>query len=320
MARAGTTTVQVTKHGEVIRSFTSLNGSMFNCSGGQMPWGAWITCEETVNGPDVARDFANSQNWLLTKPHGYIFEVPVSAFPGDGQSDRTPIRSAGRFAHEAVSFDPLEGRLYLTEDDFGFASGFYRYTPPQHPMTAGELRDGGTLEMLRVTGQPNAHLEAQQVQGAVYDVDWVPIQNPDFLFPFTPGQEAPTSNNDAIQYVAKQGWAQGAALFSRLEGQVHDDGVVYFTATQGGGAPEPGTAAGDATGYGNGTGQVWAYHIAEQQLRCVYQSPDAATPRRWTFPTTSPPRRAALSWSARTTSTTTSSAACLPTESCGTSP
>ena len=22
-----------------------------------MPWGAWVTCEETVNGPDVGADF-----------------------------------------------------------------------------------------------------------------------------------------------------------------------------------------------------------------------------------------------------------------------
>jgi secreted PhoX family phosphatase len=277
MARAGTTTIHVTKKGNVIRSFTSLNGTMFNCSGGEMPWGSWITCEETVNGPDVGRDFAGSANWQLTKPHGYVFEVPASRFPGEGQGSRQPIRSAGRFAHEAVSFDVEEGRLYLTEDDFGFASGFYRYTPPQHPMDVGELRDGGELEMLAVTGTPNAHLEAQQVQGVEYDVTWVPIANPDFLFPYTPGVEAPTSNNDAIQYVASQGWALGAAYFSRCEGQVYDNGVVYFTATQGGGAPEPGSSAGDTTGYGNGTGQVWAYHVAEQKLRCVFQSPDVAT-------------------------------------------
>ena len=57
MARGGTTTIQVTPDGEVVRAFTSLNGTMMNCSGGQMPWGAWVTCEETVNGPDVGPDF-----------------------------------------------------------------------------------------------------------------------------------------------------------------------------------------------------------------------------------------------------------------------
>ncbi len=41
-----------------------------------------------------------------------------------------------------------------------------------------QLRDGGVLEMLAVTGQPNAHLEAQQVGDAVYDVEWVRIDEP----------------------------------------------------------------------------------------------------------------------------------------------
>lgn len=52
-AGGGTTTVEVDGRGNVERSFVSLNGTQMNCSGGPMPWGSWITCEETVNGPDV---------------------------------------------------------------------------------------------------------------------------------------------------------------------------------------------------------------------------------------------------------------------------
>ena len=110
-ARGGTTTIEVTPHGEVVRAFTSLNGTMMNCSGGIMPWGSWITCEETVNGPDVAPDFTGASNVPLQKPHGYIFEVPADADPDDGQSNREPITRAGRFAHEAVAFDPEDGIL-----------------------------------------------------------------------------------------------------------------------------------------------------------------------------------------------------------------
>ena len=62
-----------------------------NCSGGRMPWGSWITCEETINGPDVGPDFTGVSNVPLTQPHGYIFEVPAG-----GQSDREPITAAGR--------------------------------------------------------------------------------------------------------------------------------------------------------------------------------------------------------------------------------
>ncbi len=271
MAGGGTTTVQVNRRGGVLGSFTSLNGTMMNCSGGQMPWGAWITCEETVNGPDVEADFTGTSNVPLTKPHGYVFEVPVSHQPGSGQSNREPIRSAGRFAHEAVSFDPRKGHLYLTEDDFGFASGFYRYRPPAHPMKVGELRDGGRLQMLKVKGVDNAHLEAEQQRGATYDVEWVDIAEPDVEYDHTPGEPAPTEQQTALTHVASQGWAQGAAYFSRLEGQVYDRGVVYFTSTQGGGAAMPGTEG--PSGYGNGSGQVWAYDIQRQQLRCVFQSP-----------------------------------------------
>ena len=77
-------------------------------------------------------------------------------------------------------------------------------------------------------------------------------------FPYTPGQQAPTANDDAISYVGNQGRALGAASFSRLEGSVYDDGVVYFCSTQGGGPAE--TSDGPIVdGYGNGSGQIWAY-------------------------------------------------------------
>ena len=270
-AQGGTTTVQVTPTGDVIRAFTSLNGTMMNCSGGEMPWGSWVTCEETVNGPDVGADFTGRPNVPLQKRHGYVFEVPVSHQPGSGQSSRQPITQAGRFAHEAVSFDPKAGHLYLTEDDFGFPSGFYRYLPPVHPMKVGELRDGGTLQMLKVVGVDNAHLEAQQATGATYDVEWVDIAEPDVEYDYTPGQPAPTPNDTAITHVSSQGMAQGAAGFSRLEGQVYDKGVVYFTSTQGGGAAESGPDT--TSGYGNGSGQVWAYDTRRSTLTCVFQSP-----------------------------------------------
>ncbi len=270
-ARGGTTTVQVTASGEVIRAFTSLNGTMMNCSGGQMPWGSWVTCEETVNGPDVAPDFTGASNVPLTKPHGYVFEVPVSHVPGHGQSDRTPITHAGRFAHEAVSFDPHAGHLYLTEDNFGYPSGFYRYQPPRHPMKVGRLLDGGTLQMLKVRGVDNAHLEAEQVSGTTYDVEWVDIPEPDVEYDYTPGQTAPTPNDTAIVHVGSQGRTRGAAGFSRLEGQAYDHGVVYFTSTQGGGPAETGPDT--RSGYGSGSGQVWAYDIKRRKLTCVFQSP-----------------------------------------------
>jgi len=265
----GTTTTEVTPDGNVVQAFTSLNGTMSNCSGGVMPWGSWITCEETVNGPDVGPDFTGVSNTALTKRHGFIFEVPVG-----GQSDRTPITSAGRFAHEAAAFSPDEGIVYLTEDNFAFPSGLYRYIPPTHPMTAGRLLDGGRLQMLKVVGQTEAHLEATQSIGASYPVEWVDIEDPDPTFPFVPGVQAPTTNNDALVFVGDQGRAQGAAGFSRLEGASYTKGEIFFTSTQGGGAAETGNEL--IAGYGNGAGQVWSYDPRRSRLTCRYQSASTA--------------------------------------------
>ncbi len=61
-AGGGTTTIRTTRHGQVLDAWTSLNGTMMNCSGGVMPWGSWVTCEETVNGPDVGPDFTGTPN------------------------------------------------------------------------------------------------------------------------------------------------------------------------------------------------------------------------------------------------------------------
>jgi uncharacterized protein len=273
-ARGGTTTIEVTPKGKVVDAYTSLNGTQMNCSGGPMPWGSWITCEETVNGPDVGPDFTGVSNVPLQQPHGFVFEVPAG-----GQSSREPITAAGRFAHEAVAFDPIDGILYLTEDNFGFPSGFFRYVPESNPIDTGSLDNEGQLQMLAVVGEPNAVLAAAQSEGATYDVEWVDIDDPAPEFPYTPGVTAPTTNDEAIVHVGSQGRAQGAAFFSRLEGSVYEDGVVYFTSTQGGGlAPssDPDDWPFSVTGYGNGTGQVWAYRIQDQVLQCVFQSPGAA--------------------------------------------
>jgi secreted PhoX family phosphatase len=269
MAQGGCTVIDTTLTGEVQEAWTGINGTQMNCSGGPMPWGTWITCEETVNGPDVGADFTNVSNVPLTRPHGFVFEVPTT-----GRSDAEPVTNAGRFAHESVAFDPRGGSLYLSEDNFGFPSGFYRYTPRTSPMDTGRLDNDGRLQMLKVKGVDQAHLEASQKKGTRYHVEWVDIDDPAPSFPYTPGQPAPTSNNAALVYVGNQGRAQGAAHFSRLEGTIYDNGVVYFTSTQGGGPAM--TGPNTVTGYGNGFGQVWGYDTRSETLFLVYESPSRA--------------------------------------------
>ncbi|HEX6254230.1 MAG TPA: alkaline phosphatase PhoX [Euzebyales bacterium] len=261
-AGGGTTTVFVDGRGNVERSFVSLNGTQMNCSGGPMPWGSWVTCEETVNGPDVGNDFTGQDNSLLTQKHGYLFEVPAGE-----RGHREPIRNAGRFAHEAAEYDRRTNAVYETEDNFNFPSGFYRYLPPTDPMKRGRLDDGGRLQMLAVAGQPNLDLSgvtapAPEV-GSSYPVEWVDIDDPD---PDVDG----FTNDEAIVAVGDQGRARGGAIFSRLEGAAMAGPVVYFTSTQGGETP-PGDE--DPSGFGAGRGQIWAYHTTREQLYLLYESP-----------------------------------------------
>ncbi len=257
----GTTTVEVDGFGNVSRNFVSLNGTQMNCSGGPMPWGSWISCEETVNGGDVGSDFTGQSNEGLKK-HGYLFEVPVGS-----DAAAVPIRAAGRFAHESVAWDPGTRALYMSEDDFNFPSGFYRYLPPVDPMLAGRLLDGGVLQMLAVANETNADLagvvEQAPAVGSRFPVRWVTLPDPNPTFRGTP------VNDVAIQAVGLQGFAQGAAKFSRLEGTAADRGRIYFTSTQGG-TPPPGEL--EPSGYGNGRGQIWAYDT-RGFLELLYESP-----------------------------------------------
>jgi len=257
----GTISVLVDRHGKVLDDWVSLNGTQMNCAGGPTPWGSWLTCEETVNGDDVGPDFTGASNDGLQK-HGYVFEVPAN-----GVSDATPIRAAGRFAHEAAAIDPDSGVAYLTEDNFGFASGFYRYTAPSDPRSAGALLDGGVLEMLKVVGSDREDLSDGE-SGNTYDVEWVTIDDPDPTFP------AGTTNLEAIVAVGDQGRAKGAALFSRLEGAEASGGLIYFVSTQGGATVPPDAAP---FGFGDGRGQVWAYDARAATLTCVYESPGSAS-------------------------------------------
>jgi secreted PhoX family phosphatase len=263
VAGGGTTTLEVNRDASQVDSWVSCNGTQMNCAGGATPWGSWLTCEETVNGPDVGNDFTGGNNQLLKRKHGYVFEVPADWDAGEHRTP-VPIRAAGRFAHEAVDFDQATGILYLTEDNFDFPSGFYRYIPPRNPMKVKRLEDGGRLEMLKIKGRSNAVLDKGQTPGVTYDVEWVEIDDPDPTF--APG----TTNNQAIVAVGDQGRAKGAAIFSRLEGIFYDAGKVFLVSTQGGDTPpgEPPPA-----GYGDGYGQLWVYDARRSTLTLLFESP-----------------------------------------------
>lgn len=235
-AGGGTTSLEVrlARDGSatLVRDFVSLGGTIVNCAGGPTPWGSWLTCEESVAGA--------AAGW--GQEHGYIFEVPAGT---EEQVQAVPIKAMGRFIHEAVAVDPSTGVVYETEDRL--TAGFYRFLPKER----GRLQSGGLLQMLAIDGRPNYDTATGQQMGTSLPARWVNIDNPD---PSGPGAADPAA-------VFNQGFARGAARFSRLEGCWWGDRGVFFHATNGGNAQ---------------VGQVWFYRPEGRErgsLTLVFESP-----------------------------------------------
>ena len=211
--KGGATTMVISPDRQLIRQYASLAGTVRNCGGGATPWGSWISCEEDTSTPP------GGLSKTVSRPHGYNFEIPITA---TGPVFPQPLKAMGRFRHEAIAVDPRTGIVYQTEDQ---GDGLlYRFIPN----LSGALNVGGRLEALRIQDHPQANTRRRFAVGQPLAVDWVPIEDAD----------------PADDTVRREGFAKGAAQFTRGEGICYSEGSLYFVCTSGGEEP---------------FGQIWRY-------------------------------------------------------------
>jgi len=107
----GVAAIRFSATGDITDAYRILSGSSRNCSGGNTPWGTWLSGEE-VDG-------------------GQVFECnPYAA------SEGTLRATLGTFSHEAAVVDPVTSFVYLTEDKV--AGRLYRFRPDVY----GDLSSG----------------------------------------------------------------------------------------------------------------------------------------------------------------------------------
>lgn len=105
--------------------FSSVGGTIYNCSGNPSPWGTVFTAEEWAPTPDD-EDWPEASKALTDAGlsgdrmnYGWMVEVnPVTL-------EVKKIKAMGRFDHESIAFMPDQQTMYLTDDIRG--GHFYKF-------------------------------------------------------------------------------------------------------------------------------------------------------------------------------------------------
>ena len=170
----------------------------------------------------------------LQKNHGYNFEV----IPSDNikLNKAIPLKAMGRFRHEAIAINPKTNIAYQTEDrEDGL---IYRFIPEN----SAKYGIKGKLQSLKISIKDTRNWKFNYIEkNKKYNVEWIDLENPD-------------RKEDDLRYDGEQ---KGASVFARPEGMWFDNNSVYFTCTSG--------------GY-NKLGQIWKYHINNNQLELLFES------------------------------------------------
>ena len=163
----GVSSIHFGPTGEILDAYRILEGSNSNCAGGPTPWGTWLSGEESSSGL------------------GRVWECDPT-----GRDQAIARVAIGLWSHEAAAVDPVDEKVYLTEDH---AEGvLYRFTPEAYPDLGA-----GVLEACIVDAGGN--------------VTWGIVSDPS------------ASSIPTRQQVV------GATIFTGAEGIWYFDGSIYFT-------------------------------------------------------------------------------------------
>jgi hypothetical protein len=227
---AGAGAIKFDKTGKVIDAYPILKGTNNNCAGGPTPWNTWLSCEEFESSSTVG---------------GQVWECDPFTPWTNAQSAKA-LPALGKYAHEAISIDPVNRTLYLTEDASG--GRVYRFVCDAEDWPAGAARprmERGRLEVLRIAALPaNADSSDPAYASTV-----------GFGKPPTPviweSAVSPELGQKAVRTAINNGGLKAPGnYFEKAEGTWFFNGIVFFV-----------------TSYNY---RIWAYDTTHQTLEVIY--------------------------------------------------
>jgi uncharacterized protein len=146
----GASAIKFNAAGTIVGAKAVLKNTRTNCSGGETPWGTWLSCEE----------FDDSIRGGSTSSAGKVWECDPNGVVAAKRRD-----ALGAFKHEAAAVDPATSRVYMTED---VPDGrFYRFTPASFIGGPADL-SAGSLAAAQLVGP----------SGGPWTVVWQPVPDP----------------------------------------------------------------------------------------------------------------------------------------------